>query len=58
MAKVRYIATDDPTDDQVCSVFGYTFAKGKLTEVPDEIAEKLKGNGTFEVPEPKAPKGE
>ncbi len=49
MTKVKYIATDDPTDDQECTVFGITFQKDEPTEVPAEVAKKLEGNRTFEI---------
>ena len=53
MPKVRYIATDDPSDDFECTVFGLTFPKGRAVEVPDEIAAKLEGNRTFEAVKPR-----
>lgn len=49
MAKIRYISTLDPTDDQVCTVLGKTFQKGKVVSVPDDLAAALSGNPTFEI---------
>lgn len=48
--KLRYIGTSDPTDDEIVTVFGRTFARGKALEVKDEAAAaKLAANPTFEV---------
>jgi hypothetical protein len=55
--KVRYIATDDPSDDATCTVFGLTFEKGKAVEVPDDIYARLETNQTFEVIKPRKTEG-
>jgi hypothetical protein len=48
--KFRFIGSDDPTENTVCTVFGLTFQKGEAVEVKDKkIADKLAGNGTFEA---------
>lgn len=49
MAKLRYIGTSDPTDSDVCEVFGATFAKGKAVTVDNSIGDRLAGNPTFEI---------
>lgn len=55
MSAVRYIGTDDPTDDRECVVFGLTFPLGEAVEVEDEnLARRLATNPTFEACE--APK--
>jgi hypothetical protein len=47
--KVRFIGTDDPTDNAVAEAYGITFERGKTADVPPEVADKLKSNPTFEV---------
>lgn len=60
-SKAKYIGDpNDPTDKSESIVFrNVFFARGKSTEVPDDVAEKLKGNNHFQVagePHPHAPK--
>lgn len=66
--KVRYIGTDDLTEDPQTEAFGTVFTKGKWTEVAD-VPPQLLTNPVFEVkgaqaapdpepapePEPEAP---
>lgn len=56
--RVRFIGSDDPTEDSVCTVFGQDFPKGEWVEVSNA---KLARNPAFEVdadgdgePEPSA----
>ncbi len=55
MMEARYIATNDPTDDVECTVFGVTFQKGKWQKVDDEVGLLLSDNQTFEVRDGKKP---
>lgn len=47
--KATYIGTDDPSDDEICEVYGRVFAKGKALSVTEEIGKKLAHNPTFKV---------
>jgi len=49
--RVRFIGTDDPTDDRACVVFGLSFDKGEWVDL-DEVPPKLLTNPTFEVADP------
>lgn len=51
--KVRFIGSNDPTDDVVCDVFGLTFNKDEWVDLAD-VPPPLLTNPTFET---KAPKG-
>lgn len=44
--KVRFIGSDDPTEDTICTVFGQDFARGEWVEVSNA---KLASNPAFEV---------
>jgi len=44
--KVRFIGSDDQTEDTICSVFGQTFPLGEWVETSNA---KLAGNPAFEV---------
>ena len=48
MPRLRYIATDDPTDNVEVEAFGETFVKGEAKTVSAELYAKLKDNPTFE----------
>lgn len=47
--QVRFIGTEDPTDSDVCEVFGLTFPKGEYVPVSSDIGARLAKNPTFEV---------
>lgn len=47
MSKVRFIGSDDPTEDETCTVFGLTFPKGEAVTVPADVFAKLSNNPTF-----------
>jgi len=49
MFRARYIATPDPTDNETCEFAGEVFPKDKWVSVSEDLAERLKTNGTFEV---------
>lgn len=51
--KVRFIGTEDPTDDTECTAFGLSFTKGEWVEIGD-AAQQLLTNPTFEVKATKA----
>lgn len=44
--KVRFIGSNDPTEDSVCIVFGQTFPRGEWVETANA---KLAGNPAFGV---------
>lgn len=45
--KVRFIGSDDPSEAEVCVVFGLTFPKGEAVTVPADVFAKLSTNPTF-----------
>lgn len=47
--EARYIATEDPSDDELCTVFGADFLKGEWQKVDAEMFDLLSTNQTFEV---------
>lgn len=52
--KVRYIGSDDPTEDRECTVFGLTFQKGEWQDVAD-VPSPLLTNPMFETDGAPAP---
>lgn len=47
--RVRYIGTEDPTDNASCGVFGLTFERGEWVDLDGPAPSKLLTNPTFEV---------
>lgn len=47
--EARYIATEDPSDDEFCTVFGAEFMKGEWVKVDAGLFDLLSTNQTFEV---------
>lgn len=54
--RVRYIGSDDPTDNAACTAFGATFVKGEWVEMAD-VPPRLLTNWTFETAESKPKRG-
>lgn len=46
--RVRYIGSDDPTDNAECAAFGRTWTKGEWVEMAD-VPPRLLTNWTFEA---------
>lgn len=52
MAKVKFVGDKNNPDERIpdeFEAFGFTFEKGKATEVPDHQVGKFSGNSHFEV---------
>ena len=47
--KLIFIGADDPTEDEVCTVHGIAFPRGKAVSVPGDIFELLAPNPAFKA---------